>query len=120
MASGAGTAVDYASFLLLMSAGLSITPAIVIGGVAGALTNFMLARNAVFKARHGRFRRQVLLFGIGAIVSIALNTGAVYALLHTLESAALARAVAIVLVAALFNFPFQKWIVFRVPDAGGT
>ena len=115
MASALGTALDYGVFLILIAMGIPLTPAVVAGGLVGAAVNFLLARTVVFQARGGGIHGQAVLFAVGAIMSIFLNAVVVNGLVIIVQSPALARAGAIIAVAALFNFPFQKWVVFRPP-----
>ena len=83
LASIVSLAVDLWLFLLLIGGGVAPTPASVIGYSAGIAAHWMLSSRAVFVARTAKCgparHRQKLLFGLSALVGLAM-TAAIVAL----------------------------------------
>ncbi|MEM9301666.1 MAG: GtrA family protein [Pseudomonadota bacterium] len=121
LAAAVGTLADVVAFqLLVVATDLAPTGAVAASASVGAIINFGLARHWVFRVGDGSLRRQATLFLLGALLSIVLNTLLVHLGTVTLSWPPLpVRLAAILLVAAGFNYPFQRRVVFRHGALGG-
>lgn len=113
------TCVDFAMMTLLVEAGLaSPVPATLAGASVGAVTNFMLGRLWVFDARTGPAAPQAVRYGVVAAASAGLNALGEL-LMHERLGVhyVAARVVVAIAVSVAWNFPLQRYFVFRAPPS---
>jgi putative flippase GtrA len=85
-----------------------------VGATAGGITNFQLGRHWIFEAQHEGAAPQALRYAIVSFASAAWNALGEYGLHHRLGVNYLAaRVVVAVAVSFLWNFPMQRFFVFR-------
>lgn len=115
VASLLATGVDFAGMVLAVEL-LHLAPAVgaLIGAACGAITNFQLGRHWTFRARHESAGSQAVRYAIVSAASAGLNALGEYAAhdvlgLHYVG----ARVVVATLVSLLWNFPMQRYFVFR-------
>jgi putative flippase GtrA len=122
IASLISTAVDFGVMALAVQLiGVPAVPATVLGAGSGAITNFTLGRHWVYAAGDDQAAPQVARYAVISAASAGLNALGEYALhdrlrLHYL----LARAIVAVAVSLLWNFPMQRYFVFRSTSKGGA
>ncbi len=109
------TAVDFSTMTLLVSGfGLGAVLGTVFGASAGAVTNFSMGRQWIFRAATGSALPQAGRYAIVSGTSLVLNALGEYALHDRLDlQYQLARVIVAVAVSVLFNFPMQRHFVFR-------
>ena len=111
------TAVDFAVMILAVEL-LHVSPVVgtVLGATGGAITNFTLGRYWTFRATAGDAPGQALRYGFVSGGSLGFNALGVYLLGTVLGVYYIAaRVVTAVLVSFLWNFPMQRYFVFRLP-----
>lgn len=116
------TAVDFAVMVLCVS-GLGAAPSIgtAIGATAGGVTNFMLGRHWTFEAGEGAAAPQALRYAFVSGASRGWNTLGEWVLSERIGvQYVLARLVVALAVSVLWNFPMQRYFVFRDPPAPET
>lgn len=115
-ASVGALAVDFGSFLALMSLGLAATPASSLGYVAGILAHWLLSSRTVFAdtvAARGRDRtRQKALFVGSAMVGLAVTTIIVASGEFAGIDARISKLCAVI-VSFLVTYWLRKSVVFR-------
>jgi putative flippase GtrA len=110
----AATVVDFGAMICMVEGlGLGAVPATVIGASSGAVTNFLIGRSWIFRARGGRVWPQALRYVVVSGTSLGLNVLGEYLLLRNLVSHyVVARLMVAALVSILWNFPMQRFFVF--------
>ncbi len=114
----AGTAT-VCDFLMLIFCTETLHIYYVISGFFGALTGatvaFFLGRNWTFFNKDGAISAQSMKFLLVFGGSILLNTGGLYLFTDVLEVGhyTFAKMIVAVLVGGTFNFPMQRYFVFR-------
>jgi putative flippase GtrA len=122
VASILSTAVDFGVMTLAVELiHLPAVPATVLGASSGAVTNFQLGRHWVYSAGGDHAAPQAMRYAIVSAASAGLNALGEYGLhdrlgLHYF----LARAIVAVAVSLLWNFPMQRYFVFRSTSKGGA
>lgn len=114
IASLTATVVDFASLIFLVEVwGVWYVAATAMGAALGAIVNFLLGRHWSFAAGEQPVGGQALRYATVALLSLALNSLAVY-LLTAYGSIyyALSRVIAAVFIGLLFNFPLHRRFVF--------
>jgi putative flippase GtrA len=109
------TVVDFGTMTLLVS-GLGATPVVgtVIGASAGAVTNFTMGRRWIFRSTASGPAPQAGRYAVVSGTSLILNALGEYVLSSRLGlQYQLARVIVAILVSILFNFPMQRYFVFR-------
>jgi putative flippase GtrA len=111
----AATAVDFGAMIALVE-GATASPvlATAIGATSGGVTNFLLGRAWIFRRHSGHWATQAARYAFVSAASAGLNTLGEHlahdlARLHYL----LARVLVALVVSLLWNFPMQRWFVFR-------
>jgi len=114
IASLTATAVDFASLIFLVEVcGVWYVAATAMGGALGAIVNFLLGRHWSFTAGEEKVGGQALRYGMVAVLSLLLNSLAVYLLTaYGNIYYALSRMIAAVFIGLLFNFPLHRRFVF--------
>jgi putative flippase GtrA len=85
-----------------------------IGALAGAVTNFVMNRHWSFEAADGSWKPQAFRYVIVSAGSLALNTGGVYAATDGLGLHYALSVIAVSLLVALaYNYPLQRYYVFK-------
>jgi putative flippase GtrA len=109
------TGVDFAVlFGLVEFFGVWYVLSTAIGALAGAVTNFVMNRHWSFEAGDYAWRGQALRYTAVSAGSLALNTGGVYAATDGLGlHYALSVIVVSLLVALVYNYPLQRYFVFK-------
>jgi len=112
------TAVDFGVMTLCVELfHLTAVVATLVGATCGAVTNFQLGRRWIYDARHGHVGHQALRYVLVSASSAGLNALGEYGLHGRLGvQYILARAVVAVTVSMLWNFPMQRYFVFRSPS----
>ncbi len=109
-------AIDFASYWLLMAAGMAVAPAKALGFLTGAAFAYIANRDWTFRAQGSaavllRFTL-LYLFSLGG--NVAVNEVAL-AILPIGENARVAAFFLATLVSATINFLGMKFLVFRAP-----
>jgi putative flippase GtrA len=110
-----GGITDYMAMIFLTEvAGLFFAYSIIFSGLIGAVVNFILNRRWTFDATAGRKRHQLPRFILIVMGSIFLKTMGTY-LIATYGKIdyKIGRLMVDLVVAIGFNFPLQKYWVFR-------
>ena len=115
LAASAATGLDYAVlFGLVELAHVWYVLAVSIGAAAGAVVNFALNRHWSFRAQHDAWRSQAGRYAAVSAGSLALNTFGSWVVTEKLHVPYGASVIAVaMLIALVFNFPLQKYYVFR-------
>lgn len=115
IASIISTAVDFGTMILAVELlGRSAVVATLAGALCGAITNFQLGRHWTFEARHEGAATQAVRYAIISGASAGLNALGEYGAHNVLGLNYLAaRGIVAVAVSLLWNFPMQRYFVFR-------
>jgi CDP-diacylglycerol--glycerol-3-phosphate 3-phosphatidyltransferase len=122
LGSVAATLVDFGALTLLVErAGVDPVLATAVGALAGAVTNFALARRWIFRDHQGSAASQALRYALVSGASLGLNTLGEYAVATRLGAHYLVARVAVSLaVSLLWNFPMHRRFVFPHAHAEAT
>ena len=114
--SALATAIDFTTMIAWVEAGIgSAVSGTAAGATAGALSNFVLGRNWIFRTEGGRMRRQLARYGLVSVGSLGWNTlGQHFLIGATGLPYPLTRAFIAVFVGIVWNYPLHRWFVF--PD----
>ena len=115
LASIATTGLDYLVMIFVVS-GLGHSPVIgtVIGASVGAVSNFLLGRYFTYKAKQRGVPGQLFRYAVVSIVSLVWNGFGEHLLAVMLEmNYVVARLIVGTLVSLVWNFPLQRYFVFR-------
>lgn len=115
IASLLSTAVDFGVMTLTVEL-LHVDPAVstLFGASCGAVANFQLGRHWIYEARHEHVGHQAARYAFVSACSAGLNAGSEYGLHDVLGvQYLLARAIVAVAVSLLWNFPMQRYFVFK-------
>ena len=115
IASVVSTAVDFGTMVLAVEL-LAVSPVTgtVAGASLGAVTNFQLGRHFTFGARHEHAGVQAVRYAIVSAASAAWNALGEHVLHNVLGVQYFwARTLVAVAVSLLWNFPLQRYFVFR-------
>lgn len=107
--------VDFATMIALVH-GLSFGPSLATacGAAFGAVTNFLLGQRLIFTGAAGSTSGQVLRYALVSGTSLLLNTSGEYVLTSGMRvQYVVARAFVALTVSVLWNFPLQRYFVFR-------
>src|SRR5258708_2654639 len=119
------TAMDFTTMVLVVELlGASSVAATFLGASAGGATNFTIGRLWTFRASSGPVGPQALRYVLVSASSAGWNAVGEYVLNVRLGLQYIAaRALVAILVSMLWNFPLQRWFVFRgavaAPARGG-
>lgn len=109
------TGIDFGvmiTFVELLRAGPVL--ATIAGALCGALSNFFLGRHWIFQRADARPTGQLFRYGAVATISLGLNAlGEHLMVVRAGLGYLLARVIVAVLVSNLWNYPMQKFWVFR-------
>jgi putative flippase GtrA len=110
----AATFVDFVTTLFLVEIlCLSYVPALVCGGIAGAMTNFMINRYWSFRAADRPLKKQGYRYSIVWIGSLVLNVTGTFLLTEAFSMRYIvAKLIVAVVVGLTFNYILQKKYVF--------
>jgi len=110
-----GGMFDYALMVVLTEFGhIFYTVSIVLSGMFGAVINFSLNRYWAFKNRETPKRKQLRRFVFVVFGSIALKSSGTYLFTELLQlDYKISRLCVDAVVAVTFNFPMQKYWVFK-------
>ena len=87
---------------------------VVIGAVAGAAVNFFLNRHWSFDASHRGVHGQAFRYTLVSAGSLALNSAGIWAVTESLHvHYGISVAVVTFIVGIVFNFPLQRYFVYR-------
>lgn len=113
------TGIDFSvmiTFVELLHAGPVI--ATVAGALCGALSNFFLGRHWIFHRTEARASGQFFRYVVVAAISLGLNALGEHLMVGRAGLGyVLARVIVAVLVGNLWNYPMQKFWVFRKTPA---
>ena len=114
IASLTATVVDFASLIFMVEVcGVWYVAATAMGAALGAVVNFLLGRHWSFTAGEQPVGGQALRYAMVAVLSLVLNSLAVYLLTaYGNIYYALSRVIAAALIGLLFNFPLHRRFVF--------
>ena len=115
-----GGLVDYSVMLFLVEIfDLHYTTGIVIGGVIGAIANFMINRHWTFsESRISDWRSQLLKFCLMVIGSIVLKSVGTYLLTEFARlDYRIGRIIADAFVCFGFNYMLQRYWIFKIGNA---
>lgn len=116
LSAGTATATDF-STLLFCKEILGLDPVLgtFIGALFGATVAFFLGRNWTFLNTEGKMSKQSMRFILVVSGSILLNTFGEYIFTEVIEVGhyMLARVITAILVGISYNFPMQRYFVFR-------
>jgi putative flippase GtrA len=115
------TALDFGTLTGLVElAGVDYVLATWLGTVVGSLSNFTINRLWAFDARDRPGAGQFVRFLLVQVAASFLHTGGVWALTRFLGLPYQASKLIIsVLVYLAWNYPMNRWFVFRRPKIGG-
>ena len=119
--SAIATGVDFAAMIVLVQcAGVSAVAATAVGASLGGVTNFLLGRRWIFRRHSGHWTGQAVRYGLVSAASAGLNALGEHGL-HDVARLqyVLARVIVSLAVGLLWNFPMQRWFVFRDGRTGG-
>jgi len=86
--------------------------AVAMGAFCGAVIHFTLGRYWAFIAIEGKFQGQAFRYGLVALSSLLLNTGAVVLLTENGLHRHVSKAIVAVSVGLFFNYPLHRYFVF--------
>jgi putative flippase GtrA len=100
--------------VLVERVGVSAVTGTVVGASLGAVTNFLLGRGWIFRRHTGRWSGQAVRYALVSAASAGLNAIGEH-LGHDVAGLqyVVARVLVSVAVGLLWNFPMQRWFVFR-------
>jgi putative flippase GtrA len=109
------TAVDFGLLFSLVEVGhVWYVLATALGALAGAITNFLLNRHWSFDATHGKWEHQAVRYSLVSGGSLLLNSGGVWVVTAGLGiHYAVSVVVVSMLVGVAFNYPLQRYFVFK-------
>jgi putative flippase GtrA len=109
------TIVDYSVMITMVSVlGLTAVEGTVIGASSGAITNFTMGRHFTFRATRGNARSQLLRYLLVSAASLGWNALGEHLLANILGlQYVVARLITGTLVGFVWNFPMQRYFVFR-------
>jgi len=109
------TALDFATMVLLVEVrGLNPVVATAIGACVGGVSNFLLGRVWVFRPRGRPWVGQAARYALVSGASAGWNALGEHVMHDTvLVPYVAARVVVSITVSLLWNFPAQRWFVFR-------
>ena len=85
-----------------------------LGACCGAVTNFLLGRYWSFEAHKKKARGQAFRYAAVSVTSLVINSTGVYLFTDTLGLKYFySKAIVALLVGILFNFPMQRFYVFK-------
>jgi putative flippase GtrA len=115
LASIVATVVDYSVMIAMVSVlGLTAVEGTVIGASTGAITNFTMGRHFTFRATRGNARSQLVRYLLVSAASLGWNALGEHLLANLLGiQYILARLITGTLVGFIWNFPMQRYFVFR-------
>lgn len=116
VSAGLATATDYSVLLLLKEIfGIYYVTATFFGAVCGATVAFFLGRNWTFFNKEGKISSQGMKFFFVVCGSIILNTFGEYFYTDIIQVGhyMLARVITSITVGLAYNFPMQRYFVFR-------
>jgi putative flippase GtrA len=115
LASIIATIVDYSVMIAMVSVvGLTAVEGTVIGASTGAITNFTMGRHFTFRATRGNARSQFVRYLLVSAASLGWNALGEHLLANLLGlQYILARLITGTLVGFIWNFPMQRYFVFR-------
>jgi putative flippase GtrA len=121
IASLVSTAVDFGTMVLVVELlGVSPVAGTVAGATCGAVTNFQLGRHFTFRARGDGVAPQALRYAVVSATSAGLNALGEYGLHDRLKlQYFIARTMVAVAVSLFWNFPLQRYFVFRAGGPSG-
>jgi putative flippase GtrA len=111
----AATCIDFVAMIMCVEwLGVSPVPATAIGSTLGGVSNFVLGRMWIFRARSHRASGQAVRYALVSAASAAWNSFGEH-LVHDLAHVRylLARVLVAFAVGVLWNFPMQRHFVFR-------
>jgi putative flippase GtrA len=114
-ASMLGTVVDMTTMVVCVEL-LHRSPVVatVIAATTGAVTNFFLGRLWAYQGRSGALQPQFARYALVATASLGLNAGGEHLLVNVLGiQYFLARVITAVVVSNGWNYPMQRFFVFR-------
>ena len=114
------TVVDFGVMVLAVELlRISAVLGTVLGSAAGGITNFQLGRHWIFDAGQGNVAGQAVRYALVSGASAGLNALGEYVVHVQLGVGYLpARAIVAVVVSLCWNFPMQRYFVFRGGAAG--
>lgn len=115
--SGVATGVDFGVMIALVEL-LHLPPVFgtAVGSTAGAVTNFWMGRHWTYHADGDAVGRQLIRYVIVAICSLGWNTLGEYIFVNRLGvHYVLGRVITAVIVSNVWNYPMQRFFVFRHP-----
>ena len=113
---GAATMTDFSVLAFFKEiVGLNPVPATFIGACCGATVAFLLGRNWTFLSKDGAVSSQGIKFFFVVIGSILLNTFGEYIFTEVIHIGhyMIARIITAMLVGIGYNFPLQRYFVFK-------
>ncbi len=115
LASIVATVFDYSVMITMVSiVGLSAVQGTVIGASTGAITNFTMGRHFTFRAANRGARGQLIRYALVSAASLGWNALGEHLLAVVLGiHYVLARLITGTLVGFIWNFPMQRYFVFR-------
>jgi len=115
LASIVATVVDYSIMITMVSIlGLTAVEGTVIGAASGAITNFTMGRHFTFRATNRGARGQLFRYLLVSAASLGWNALGEHLLAVVLGiHYVVARLITGTLVGFIWNFPMQRYFVFR-------
>lgn len=111
----AATGIDFTVLIVCVEVfGIPYQIGTGIGATVGAVSNFLMGRHWIFRATSGDVRGQAIRYAIAASCSLVLNWSGVVGLTESIHTPYwVSRVIIAAVVAIFFNFPMQRWFVFR-------
>jgi putative flippase GtrA len=109
------TGVDFAAMIALVEgAHASAVLATAVGASLGGVTNFLLGRRWIFRRHSGHWAGQAVRYAVVSGASAGLNALGEH-VMHDIARLqyVVARVLVSLAVGLLWNFPMQRWFVFR-------
>ena len=92
-------------------------PSAIAGTIFGGIVNFLIGRFWAFKASSAAFNSQSRKYFLVWVGNLILNSAGFYLLDEVFEFKAMIAKVATSLIVSLaYNYPLQKWYVFKITD----
>jgi len=109
------TAIDFLVYIVLVEFfGLWYVFAAAFSAFCGAVSNFLLGRHWTFLAHDDKWHHQAQRYTLIALGSMGLNTGGIYLLTDGMGvQYILSKVIVAIIVAIAFNYPLQRYYVFK-------
>jgi putative flippase GtrA len=109
-----GSLIDFLITILLVEVlGVWYVAGNLVGNIAGAVTQFIIARNWAFQAENGKISAQVIKYILVWVGNLALSAAGIYFFTHYIKcNYIISKTITSVLLGLTYNYIMQKKFVF--------